>query len=124
MKHSTAFLAVAAVLFSADLATGDPAKVPGWQDVSAIFVKRCVNCHSEKGAGLDLRLDSYELAIAGSRKGPVLVAGNPDESELVRRLLGISTPRMPFLGRPLPDDELDAIVRWIEEGMPEESGGQ
>jgi mono/diheme cytochrome c family protein len=92
---------------------------PGWREVSDIFNSRCVMCHSDKGASKGLRLDSYDFALAGSERGAVLVAGDAAASELVRRLRGESTPRMPFLGRPLPEDEIETIVSWINAGLPE-----
>ena len=94
-------------------------ETPDWAAVSAIFVKRCVMCHSEQGAARGLRLDSYEAAVAGSTKGAVLVAGNSAGSELIRRLRGESMPRMPFLSSPLPPEQIDLIMRWVEAGLPE-----
>ena len=98
------------------LAAEDP---PTWAAVNAIVTKHCVMCHSDQGAGLGLRLDSYSAAIAGSKNGPVLLPGDPEGSELIRRLKGISTPRMPFLSYPLTDEEIALFVRWVEAGMPE-----
>jgi len=93
---------------------------PDWGDVSAIFNERCVMCHSSvHGAGRGLRLDSYEAAVAGSSKGAVLVPGDAARSELIRRLRGESTPRMPFLSVPLTQDQIDLIIRWIDAGLPE-----
>ena len=95
---------------------------PDWADVSAIFKERCVMCHSKvAGASKGLRLDDYEAAISGSERGAVLVPGDAAGSELVRRLRGESTPRMPFLSRPLPDDQIALIESWIVAGMPHES---
>jgi hypothetical protein len=91
----------------------------GWNEVSAILEKRCVNCHSEHGAGKGLRLDSYAAAVAGSESGAVLIPGDIEGSELARRILGVSTPRMPFLAPPLPDDEKAVILDWILGGLPE-----
>lgn len=92
---------------------------PTWADINAIVTKHCVMCHSAQGAGRGLRLDSYALAMAGSKDGPVLLPGDPEGSELIRRLKGISTPRMPFLSYPLADEEIALFVRWVEAGMPE-----
>lgn len=76
-------------------------------------------CHSEvAGASKGLRLDDYAATLAGSERGVVLVSGNAAGSELIRRLRGESTPRMPFLSRPLPDDEIALIESWIIAGMP------
>lgn len=80
-------------------------------------------CHSAThGAGLGLQLDSYDGAIAGSTKGAVLVSRDPAGSELIRRLRGESVPRMPFLGRPLPAEEIDVLTRWVEAGLPDSDG--
>ena len=75
-------------------------------------------------AAKGLRLDSYDGAIEGSEDGAVLLPGNSSQSELVRRLRGESTPRMPFLSRSLPDAEIDLIVRWIDAGMPKVAPGE
>jgi hypothetical protein len=99
------------------------AEPPDWAQVSAIFVERCVMCHSPNGASLDLRLDTYEAAVAGSIRGAVLVPGDPAGSELLRRLRGESLPRMPFLSYPLPPEQIELISRWVEAGLPEVRGG-
>jgi mono/diheme cytochrome c family protein len=91
---------------------------PDWPTVSALFVERCVMCHAAHGASRGLRLDSYEAALAGGERGPVLIAGDAAGSELVRRLRGEAVPRMPFLSRPLPPDQIDLVVRWVEAGLP------
>lgn len=95
---------------------------PDWEDASVVFVLRCIMCHSELGASRGLRLDNYAAALAGSQRGAVLLPGDPDASELMLRLRGESLPRMPFLGPPLPQDEIDVIEGWIEVGLPESSG--
>jgi hypothetical protein len=108
------------ILVSTLAMLGAGAEQPDWGDVSAIFKEKCVKCHSSvHGAGLGLRLDSYEAAVAGSSKGAVLVPGDAARSELVRRLRGESTPRMPFLSVPLTQDQIDLIIRWIDAGLPD-----
>jgi mono/diheme cytochrome c family protein len=98
------------------------ADVPDWAAVSAIFVERCVMCHSAMGAAQDLRLDSYQAAVAGGARGVVLTPGDPAGSELIRRVRGESAPRMPVLGSPLPPEQIDLIVRWVAAGLPETNG--
>ncbi|WP_156384800.1 c-type cytochrome domain-containing protein [Devosia sp. Root413D1] len=114
------FVALLLICFSqataAAEAVGQP---PTWADINPIVTKHCVMCHSAQGAGKGLRLDSYALAIAGSKDGPVLLPGDPEGSELIRRLKGISTPRMPFLSYPLAEEQIALFVRWVEAGMPE-----
>lgn len=104
--------------FLAQAGFGQGVEPPGWDGVMRVFEKRCLNCHSKHGAPKGLRLDSYEATVAGGRDGPVVLPGNAKESELVMRLRGESVPRMPFLDRPLPEEEIDLIVRWIDAGLP------
>lgn len=103
------------------VANADGAEVPDWADVSAIFDERCVMCHSAvDGASKGLRLDNYEAALAGSERGEVVVPGDVSGSEMIRRLRGQTTPRMPFLSRPLPEDQIVVIEKWITAGLPKD----
>ena len=114
-----------APLLLACSATGAGAEgisAPDWQGVRAVFEKRCFNCHSRLGAAKGLRLDSYGAAITGSVDGAVLVSGDVDRSELMRRLRGQSKPRMPFLSTPLTEAEIALIARWIAAGLPNAAG--
>jgi mono/diheme cytochrome c family protein len=97
-------------------------EAPDWRAVSALFVEHCVMCHAAHGAALGLRLDSYEAALAGGERGPVLIAGDAEGSELVRRLRGDSRPRMPFLSYLLPPELIELVVRWVEAGLPRDAG--
>jgi mono/diheme cytochrome c family protein len=95
---------------------------PTYADVAKIFVQRCVMCHSGQTPPLGLRLDTLDAVLKGSAKGPVVKAGAPADSELVRRLKGISQPRMPMTGPPfLSDSEIATIERWIAGGL--QAGG-
>lgn len=105
-------------LMASSLAAETSHETPGWDAVSAVFEERCIMCHSPSNAARGLRLDTYEGALAGSERMQVLVAGDARQSELVLRLIGESTPRMPFLSRPLPPEQIDLIVRWVDAGLP------
>lgn len=90
-----------------------------YADLEPVLQTRCVMCHSGPGAPLGLHLDGLEGLLKGSRNGPVVKAGDPDGSELIRRLKGISQPRMPLTGPPfLSDEEVMVFERWITAGMP------
>lgn len=119
MSLRIAALVLAASLVSPAVAAAERAVVPGWQEVGALFRKRCTNCHSGiAGASRGLRLDGYSHALTGSENGIVMMWGNAPESELIRRVRGEATPRMPFLGPPLPQEEIDLLEAWIAAGMP------
>lgn len=96
-----------------------PDDVPTFPDVAEILNERCVKCHSGGGAPLGLELDSLAGLKSGSWNGSVARPGNPQESELIRRIKGISEPRMPFDGPPYLDDaEVALIEQWVAAGMP------
>ena len=101
--------------------TSEPAATVRFaRDIAPIFQQRCVKCHAGAGAPRGLRLDTYEHVMKGGDFRPVVVPGDPEGSELVRRIRGDSTPRMPFDGPPfLSDEEIAKIVQWIKEGAPD-----
>ena len=94
---------------------GGTATVSYRQDIQPIFDRNCVSCH---GGSAGLYLDSYDHVMAGSARGRVVTPGDPPASELVRRIRGLSQPRMPLGGAPLSAADIDAIVTWIAEGAP------
>ena len=93
---------------------------PTWAQIGPIFAANCSSCHHSgalRRAGLDLT--SYAAAIAGSRSGPVLIAGNPNDSLLMKRITGEIQPQMPRNNPPLPAETIALIAAWITAGMPE-----
>lgn len=106
------------------LSAGALADAPTYrQDIAPLLASRCLACHSGAQAPLDLRLDSLEHLLRGSRRGPVVRAGDPAGSELLRRLNGSSQPRMPLTGPPFLDDaEIALVERWIVAGLPPGDG--
>lgn len=99
--------------------TGTGTRAASFPDVDALLQSRCVMCHNGAVAPLGLRLDSLEGLLAGSQNGPVVKAGDPAGSELLRRLTGESTPRMPMTGPPFLNEAEIALFRdWIVAGMP------
>jgi mono/diheme cytochrome c family protein len=91
-----------------------------FSDVDQIFQARCVKCHSGTRPPDGLRLDSYDGAMAGSKDMQVIVKGEPGKSELVKKIKGISKPRMPKDGPPwLSAKEITLIEKWIAAGAPQ-----
>jgi uncharacterized membrane protein len=89
--------------------------------VGPMLVERCASCHNEDKQESDLVLTTYAGVMRGGESGRVVVAGNTDLSELLRR---ISLPHddeefMPAEGKtPLTDQQVDIIRWWIEVGAP------
>ena len=113
--------ALAAQETPAQKAAPPAGSTPGYADVSQITAKYlCTVCHGGAEPRAGLSLDDYKSMMKGSKRGPVIVPGNPAGSEIVRRLKGASEPRMPFDGPPwLSDDEVTLIEQWIAAGAKE-----
>ena len=86
------------------------------RDVYPVLQRACFECHGvdkqEGGLRLDLRDDVFDSGI--------IEAGDPDESELLRR---ISLPQtdnevMPAVGEPLSERKIAVLQRWIKQGAP------
>lgn len=116
---------------AADDEADDPARVTPeetvtFADIEPILLQRCVSCHSDGGMmgrpPEGLRLGSYEEVVHGSDR-VVLVPGSPGASELMRRIVGRSLPRMPFDGPPYLNDDQERLIRtWIEQGAADAEG--
>jgi mono/diheme cytochrome c family protein len=91
---------------------------PTYADVASMFNERCVICHSGETPPAGLRLDSLDAILKGGARGPVVKSGAPADSELLRRIKGISQPRMPMTGPPfLSETEIATVERWIATGL-------
>jgi len=88
-------------------------------DVLPIFQANCNGgaCHvpgPEPNTGLSLK--DYASVISGSNTRDVVIPGNAQDSELIKRLEGRSQPSMPA-GRPLLSEATIQVVRdWIDQG--------
>lgn len=86
--------------------------------VKKIFENNCTNCHTVFPPPKRLDLTSYTDIMEGSETGPVVISANPGESELIKRVKGVSTPRMPLGAPALPDGEIEILENWIHAGAP------
>ncbi len=97
------------------VAVADPMRAHFYADVvRPIMATSCVSCHGpERSSGL-LRLDTPDAIRAGGSTGPGLVAGNPDASLVVQRMLlpAANSHHMPPTDQPQPSDDAVAAVRW------------
>lgn len=94
--------------------------------IMPLFQDRCMECHAapyvnngrtiKPRAGL--RLDTHESVMKGNLDGPIVESGNPEESTLyyVVTLGEDEAEIMPPKGKPLSDDQIVMIKRWILEG--------
>ena len=90
------------------------------RDIRPIFNKKCVACHGGVRQLGELSLLFREDALKPAKSGKLpIVPGDPDASELVRRITHPDPhDRMPKGRTPLSADEILAITRWIKQGAP------
>lgn len=104
-------------------ARGDEQKLEFNRDIRPILSVNCFPCHGfdEKTRQADLRLDVAESALAERDGVPAIVPGDPDSSELWRRVISddeavVMPP--PDSRRSLTPDQKRTLRRWIEQGAP------
>ena len=87
--------------------------------IQPIFQTRCYSCHSSKKQKGGLRLDKFDLIMKGGKDGKIIMAGNPDESDMIKRLLlpNENEDHMPPREKPqLSDKQIALLHWWIETG--------
>ncbi len=82
-------------------------------DVEPLLSSRCVTCHGGDRTEKNLSLKSYADVMQGSENGPVVTAGNADQSPLAQMVIN---QKMPKRGPKLTPSETQIIVNWINQG--------
>ncbi|WP_375554537.1 c-type cytochrome domain-containing protein [Roseovarius mucosus] len=110
------------------LTTEDPLAdgIVTYPEVRRIFGQRCIECHSDNGKYETppeaLRLDTLADILRGGDRIAV-IPGNPVASEVMRRVRGLSDPRMPLDGPPwLEETDIALLEAWIEGGARDAEG--
>ena len=88
------------------------------RDVQPLLASKCFACHGPDDAEGGLALHQRDLAMLEADSGELaIVPGEPDQSELVRRVsLSDPSERMPLDGVALTDDEIALLREWIAQG--------
>ncbi len=91
------------------------------RDIRPILSDRCFSCHGpdKNKREAETRLDTLEGLHGNTDKAGPLVPGNPDASEMIRRIESSDNDeRMPprVLGKDLSEYERALLRRWIEQG--------
>ncbi|MCH8979171.1 MAG: PSD1 domain-containing protein [Armatimonadetes bacterium] len=97
------------------------------REIAPILRANCLSCHGggTEFGGLDL--GSEGSVRRGGVSGGLIVPGDAASSLLVRRLRGLDgLPQMPFGFKPLSEEQIRLIERWIDEGarFSEVGGGK
>ena len=112
MHRTTAFAILSIHLAAATACAQD---VDFTRHVAPILEQRCIRCHSNEKAKGKLSFSSAAEFRRGGESGPAVVAGKPDESLLVKMVVG-EKPEMPRSGTPLTKLEVERLRRWIAAG--------
>lgn len=84
--------------------------------------RRCASCHNDSKRSGGLSVVSHARLMEGGKTGAVIVPGNPEDSDLLRRvsLSPSSEDFMPKEGKPpLSQEEVAVLAWWIEAGAPQ-----
>ena len=88
------------------------------KSIRPLFAARCFECHGVEKQKSGLRLDHISTILKGGERGPAIVPGDPDGSNLVVAI----TYWDPDLQMPpkvmLEDEEIDLLIEWVERGAP------
>ncbi|MFO0922340.1 MAG: c-type cytochrome domain-containing protein [Pirellulales bacterium] len=110
-------------LASWSLADDAPVQKITYEDhIKPIFREHCLSCHNTGDKSGGLALDSFGATLEGGSGGKVVQETNVDGSRLYALMAHKASPKMPPEQDRLPDATLDLVKRWIEQGMPENSG--
>ncbi|MCA9234970.1 MAG: DUF1553 domain-containing protein [Planctomycetales bacterium] len=95
----------------------EPAPLSYNDDIRPILSDGCFSCHGPDSASrqADLRLDQRDCAVELG----AIVAGAPDESELIRRITSTDEYEVmppPELKKTLTAEQIEILTRWIREG--------
>ena len=116
---AVALIAFDGMMPSSQVCAADPQSFS--QDILPLLKWRCSGCHQAGGQGYEksgLDLTTYEGVMKGTKFGPMVIAGDPDSSNLMMMLDWKVSPaiRMPHGQKQLSICDRDAIRAWIREG--------
>ncbi len=112
----TRILAVCAVICLANIVSA--ADVDFVREIRPLLKEKCYACHAALKQNSGLRTDTAAALIKGGESGPAVVLGKPDESLLIGVITGRAGFQMPPEGdgTPLTQDQIELIVRWVQQG--------
>ena len=91
-----------------------------YQDlVQPMLKQKCWACHNAEKQKGKLRMDSPDFLLKGGENGPILQAGDPAKSEMIKRLLLEESDEhhMPPKGKTgMTEDEIAILHWWIQGG--------
>jgi cytochrome c553 len=87
------------------------------KQVRPVLVAKCVECHGDEEPEGGLRLTSRVHLLKGGQRGPAARARDPEQSLLLQAIGHTGKLKMPP-GEKLRNDEIAALRKWVEIGLP------
>jgi len=126
LPHLRVFTVISAsvLLFPSSGASAE-GRVDFARQIRPILSNNCFHCHgpddkNRKGAGdKGLRLDTAEGAFAALDSGFAVVAGHPEKSTILERILSHDADEVmppPKTGKKISEADVALLKRWIQEG--------
>lgn len=88
--------------------------------IEPILKEKCFSCHNNTKQKGKLRMDDKEAFLKGGENGVIAIAGQADNSEMVKRLLLDMDAKhhMPPKGKTQPTEQDITLLRWwIDKGL-------
>ena len=85
--------------------------------IRPVLAEKCFSCHGEKKQNAGLRLDTAAGVKQGADDGPVIVAGDPAKSRLVKSVKREGDFAMPPKDA-LPAAQVADLTEWVRMGAP------
>lgn len=88
-----------------------------FEKVADVFIRRCLECHSDRDPAGSLPLTRSESLLKGGDSGPAIDPAHLAESMIISRVRsGEMPPPLKGQPRPLPAAEADLLEAWIKSG--------
>lgn len=97
----------------AEASKADPSGVSFIEQVAPILTKHCLACHNTRDPKGRFDLSHFESLMKGGEQGDTVI---PGDGELSNLHLVLSDGTMPKDADPLPQEQIDLIAKWIDEG--------
>lgn len=96
-----------------------------YKNIVPLMLRRCVMCHGAELQFGNLDVRQHARMLKGGDSGPALVAGNSEDSLMVRRIVDLKCPPKEDIGEsgiePMTEAELQQLRAWIDGGaQPQE----
>ncbi len=110
------WIAVGLLFAGSSVVCGAEVEIEFNRDIRPILSDKCIQCH---GPDAEHREAELRLDVPQSAEDEIIVAGKPDDSELIARIISEDPDEQmppPDSGKQLSEGEIQTIRQWIQQG--------